>query len=469
MLNPNPAAVGKAAPVVRTGYSWALLINLDSSPAAIPATPEPTPETITPEEGGELLGGEVSPGGALGSVVGIDGGPDDQIQPGQNTPPEVPSVSIDELIDSATDILNFYYNPEELPHSRSANYAEGDIVGANVQPLQWINTSGSVLRMTGLILDTDDESKTIQPWLNQIQSYLTAVPQLGRPPELAFVFGEKRYAPCVLESVEWTETAWTNGLPTRATVSLVLRKQATDEDLPVLPPEIELVPESTLSGAITAPSNQVTADGQAVTGTGANAPGDEAIFAEVSVFVGQGCSGYVVSANMVCTAYHCIQGVGSNTTVRLQDGTELQAEVIQGTESEDTALLQVSGHTFTTFAPLGDSSQVKEGDKVVAYGFPGGDPEEERTEGTVVRLNSNRSGFKTHDFSKGLLYPGNSGGMIGAISGSQAGFVIAQTQGGTGSKAKPGANEADGLTASEMETSDCWGVVINQVREEFNL
>lgn len=473
MLNPNPAAIGQTASVIRTGYSWALLVNLDSAPAPtlldenLQPVADPTPETITPEEGG-TLGGEVTPG-ALGSAVGIDGGEGDEIQP-EAPPPELPSLSLDEQILFATDTLHFYYNPEEIPVSRESNYSEGNIIGANVQPLQWVSTAGSVTRLDNLILDSDDESKTIQPWLNQIQSYMSAVPQLGRPPELAFIFGERRYAPCVLESVSWTEQAWTNGLPTRARVSLVLRKQATDEDLPVLPPEIELVPESTLSGAITAPSNQSTADGQAVVGGGgAAAPGDEAIFKEVSVYIGNGCSGYVVTANQVATAYHCIQGVGSSTSVTLEDGTKLDAEVIAGTESDDTALLQVTGHTFTTFAPLGDSDQVKVGDQVVAYGFPGGDPEEERTEGTVVALNTNRSGFPTHDFSRGLLYPGNSGGLIAAISGSQAGFVIAQTQGGTGSNAKPGANSADGLTASEMEVSDCWGVTVNTVKAEFNL
>lgn len=471
---PNPSALSKAAPVVRTGYSWALLINLDSAPAPLLLDEDLAPVGTTPETGG-VLGSEVNPTGALGSVVGIDGGEEDEIQPEPVEPEPLPSLSLDEQILFATDTLNFYYNPEELPHSRSANYNEGSIVGANIQPLQWVSTSGSRLSISDLILDTDDETKTIQPWLNQIQSYLTAVPQLGRPPQLAFVFGEKRYAPCVLDSVEWVEQAWTNGLPTRARVSIVLRKQATDEDLPILPPEIELVPESTLSGQIQIPTNQSTADGSPVTSGAGSAPGNEQVFADACVRVGDGCSGYVVSANMVCTAYHCISeetgvgGVGGTTTVQLQDGTEIQAEVIAGTMSADTAQLQVSGHTFTVFAPLGDSDQVKVGDKVVAYGFPGGDEEEERTEGTVVALNTGRSGFTTHDFSKGTLYPGNSGGLIAALSGSQAGFVIAQTQGGTGSSAKPGANSADGLQASEMLESECWGVVINVVKDEFNL
>jgi putative serine protease PepD len=83
-------------------------------------------------------------------------------------------------------------------------------------------------------------------------------------------------------------------------------------------------------------------------------------------------SGVILTADgRVLTNNHVVSGAG-NVTVTLNDGRELPATVVGTDAASDLAVLQLRGASGLTPATLGDSSSVKVGDEVVAFGSPGG-------------------------------------------------------------------------------------------------
>ena len=83
-------------------------------------------------------------------------------------------------------------------------------------------------------------------------------------------------------------------------------------------------------------------------------------------------SGFVIDPDgYIVTNNHVIQGA-TEVTVRLQDGTELSAEVIGSDDKTDLALIKVEASAPLPYVSWGDSDAVRIGDWVVAIGNPFG-------------------------------------------------------------------------------------------------
>ena len=108
----------------------------------------------------------------------------------------------------------------------------------------------------------------------------------------------------------------------------------------------------------------------------------------------------------------------------------------------DVAIVRVPGYTFDKVLQLGDSSTAPVGTEVYSIGYPGGDPEQETTYGTVKAnpLKAGDSEFHqgTADayilYSNRFLFPGNSGGPQMKKSDNT---VISVTHGGAPQKGAP--------------------------------
>ncbi|GLW91377.1 S1C family serine protease [Actinokineospora globicatena] len=83
-------------------------------------------------------------------------------------------------------------------------------------------------------------------------------------------------------------------------------------------------------------------------------------------------SGVVLSADgRILTNNHVIAGA-KEITVSFSDGRTASAEVVGTDTSADLAVIQATGVSGLTAAALGDSSQVRVGDEVIAIGSPAG-------------------------------------------------------------------------------------------------
>ena len=128
-------------------------------------------------------------------------------------------------------------------------------------------------------------------------------------------------------------------------------------------------------------------------------------------FRGQG-SGFIVSADgLVLTNAHVVREA-KEVTVKLQDRTEHRARVLGIDAATDIAVLRIDGTNLPAVV-LGDPSQVRVGDPVLAIGAPFGF-EQSATQGIVSAKGRALPGDSRVPFiqTDAAVNPGNSGGPL---------------------------------------------------------
>jgi Do/DeqQ family serine protease len=135
-------------------------------------------------------------------------------------------------------------------------------------------------------------------------------------------------------------------------------------------------------------------------------------------------SGVIVDAKhgYIVTNRHVIENA-SEITVTLFDNRHFQAQVVGSDEGTDIAVIKAAEPHLAEM-PLGDSSQVKVGDWVVAIGNPFG-LNHTVTAGIVSALG--RTGIHPHGYEDFIqtdasINPGNSGGALVDMSGELIGI-----------------------------------------------
>jgi len=122
-------------------------------------------------------------------------------------------------------VFRFLANPEKLEFSGlGASYASVKPHLAKAPYLQFQNTEAEALDVKDVMLETWCEGKTIKPLIDGLRKLVEANTGEGEfePPTLSFVWGERRFEPCKLISVDWSENKWLSGNPAGARLSLKL-------------------------------------------------------------------------------------------------------------------------------------------------------------------------------------------------------------------------------------------------------
>jgi Do/DeqQ family serine protease len=138
-------------------------------------------------------------------------------------------------------------------------------------------------------------------------------------------------------------------------------------------------------------------------------------------------SGVIVdaAAGIVITNYHVVESA-TEIKVRLNDGREFTAELLGQDPAVDVAALRIKAHRLTAL-PLGDSSETRIGDLVLAIGNPLG-LDSTATLGMVSALRRTAVGYRNfeayiqHDAS---VNSGNSGGALLNLRGELIGINTA--------------------------------------------
>lgn len=102
-------------------------------------------------------------------------------------------------------------------------------------------------------------------------------------------------------------------------------------------------------------------------------------------------SGVIISEDgFVMTAGHVVDRPGKDVSIFLPDGKRLKAVTLGANYGVDAGLIKITEKGKWPFAPLGDSSKLKEGQWCIAMGHPGGF-EKERTPplrlGRILEIN----------------------------------------------------------------------------------
>ncbi|ANU27264.1 S1C family serine protease [Planococcus versutus] len=177
----------------------------------------------------------------------------------------------------------------------------------------------------------------------------------------------------------------------------------------------EIVEET--SGAVVGVTNlQVAQQNPFASQTSQKAESKEAGVGSGVIYKKDGEMAYIVTNN------HVVEGA-QDVMVTLEDGTELDAEVLGTDIWTDLAVLKVAGENIETVAEFGDSSVLQAGEPVIAIGNPlglqfSGSVTTGVISGTerLVPLDINQDG--TEDWQSEVLQtdaaisPGNSGGAL---------------------------------------------------------
>ena len=159
---------------------------------------------------------------------------------------------------------------------------------------------------------------------------------------------------------------------------------------------------------------------------------DEARPSVVRIVTGNGSgTGFVVdSAGHVLTNQHVVEGQ-TRVTVVLHDGVRLDAQVVSADAARDIALLKVD--SIRNLAPLAFAARVREGEDVIALGFPLDLGESMSVTRGIVSALRTLGGVK-HLQTDAAINPGNSGGPLlndrGEVVGMNT-FIRREIEGGT--------------------------------------
>jgi serine protease Do len=191
-------------------------------------------------------------------------------------------------------------------------------------------------------------------------------------------------------------------------------------------------------------------------------------------------SGFIINANgHIITNNHVVEGA-SEITVKLSDGRELGATLVGRDPKTDLALLKVEATGLPTVA-LGDSSELRVGEAVMAIGNPFG-LEQTVTTGIVSATGRVIGQGPYDDFvqTDASINPGNSGGPLINSRGQAVGInaaIFSQSGGSVGIGFAIPSNQAKSVVTQLAETgrvSRSWlGVSIQPLTPElakgFNL
>src|SRR6516165_9693265 len=139
-------------------------------------------------------------------------------------------------------------------------------------------------------------------------------------------------------------------------------------------------------------------------------------------------SGFIVDPKgVILTNHHVVSGA-DRVEITLQDGTKFTSQDIRSDERTDLAIIRIKAEVALPYLELGDSSQMEQGDRVLAVGAPFG------LTGSVT---AGIISAKSRSLSKGpggrddylqtdaAINPGNSGGPLISLDGKVIGITSA--------------------------------------------
>ena len=158
-------------------------------------------------------------------------------------------------------------------------------------------------------------------------------------------------------------------------------------------------------------------------------------------------SGVIVDARrgLILTNHHVVDGARA-IEVTLSDQRRIEARLLGTHPATDIALLQVSARGLNQL-PLGNSSDLKVGDYVVAIGNPF-EIGQTVTAGIVSALGRGRRGGTTYVQTDAPINPGNSGGPLISMRGEVIGInsaIIGPGEGNVGIGLAVPSNTARGV------------------------
>lgn len=210
-----------------------------------------------------------------------------------------------------------------------------------------------------------------------------------------------------------TACVWAQDEPEQARQEQAIQEQSTAEQADGQELSAVEVVDQVGPAVVTVINQQTVADG--VIGDSQPVP------------VGAGTGFIIDTDGHIVTNWHVVTG-GTSFLVILSDGTDIEAELIGEDPRNDLAVVKIDSEAVPETVPFGDSSQLQQGQTVLAIGSPLGKFGNTVTRGIISGLGrdqlsseglcQNYSDLIQHDAA---INPGNSGGPLFNLQGEVIG------------------------------------------------
>lgn len=151
---------------------------------------------------------------------------------------DIEAVLLEYDIDGKKDkpAWRFLVNPSSLRFSDAAEYDNISPIASSVRHKSYSNATGRTLTIDKILMDCWYQGKNLMPVIEGARALLRAKVDQNQyaPLVLCFSFGTKRFKPCVLMKLDWTESRFLSGNPGRIEMGMVL------EEIPAPPTKAEL-------------------------------------------------------------------------------------------------------------------------------------------------------------------------------------------------------------------------------------
>lgn len=122
---------------------------------------------------------------------------------------------------SSDKALTLYTNPQQLQRSLTAAYGSVNGLLTSLASRTYSHSDRSPIKLSGILVDTQDKKQDANPYMDRLEG-LTKASTNSYPPVLAMVWGARVIQPVVITELSISETAWSNGLLSQASVELTL-------------------------------------------------------------------------------------------------------------------------------------------------------------------------------------------------------------------------------------------------------
>ncbi|MBW4636345.1 MAG: hypothetical protein KME30_32050 [Iphinoe sp. HA4291-MV1] len=102
---------------------------------------------------------------------------------------------------------SFLVQPVEISYERNSNYSFSNSIGT-LPSLQYGNTEGWTCTINNLPLSTFWQGRSLSSYIDALASLQHPDADNFSPPVLAFIWGQRRFSPCVMTRFSKTEKLW---------------------------------------------------------------------------------------------------------------------------------------------------------------------------------------------------------------------------------------------------------------------
>lgn len=117
--------------------------------------------------------------------------------------------------------ISLYTNPQQLQRSLTAIYGASSGLLSSRSIKQYSHSDRSPIKLSGVLIDTGSPKYDATPFLDKLEA-MTVASVNSYPAVLALVWGARVIQPVVMTDLQITETSWSNGLVSQASLDITL-------------------------------------------------------------------------------------------------------------------------------------------------------------------------------------------------------------------------------------------------------